>query len=96
MSKAKLIIKEKVEFQDGDIAEMKVWEVPKTEDKLHGYKYSFAYIRHGKRVIGYDNAEGKGDHRHYREHEEDYRFTTVRELIKDFFKDIDDYKKKGR
>ena len=26
---------------------------------------SFVYIVKGKRVIGYDNAEGKGDHRHY-------------------------------
>src|SRR3990172_1899326 len=50
MPKAKLIVKEKVEFQDGTIAEMKLWKVPKTEDKPHGYKYSFAYIRHGKRV----------------------------------------------
>ena len=96
MSKAKLIRKEKAEFQDGTIAEIKLWEVSKTKDKPYGYKYSLVYIIEGKRVIGYDNAEGKGDHRHYREHEEDYRFTTVRELIKDFFKDIDDYKKKGR
>jgi len=89
MSKAKLIIKEKVEFQDGDIAEMKVWEVPKTEDKLHGYKYSFAYIRHGKRVIGYDNAEGKGDHRHYGSGEEEiYEFKGIDKLFDDFYNDI--------
>jgi len=95
MSKAKLIVKEKLEFQDGDIVEMRLWEVPKAEDKPHGYKYSLVYIRHGKRLIGYDNSEGKGDHRHYGEHEEGYTFTTVRELIKDFLKDVNEYKKGG-
>lgn len=93
MSKAKLIVKEKVEFQDGTVAEVKLWEVPKTKEKPHGYKYSLVYIIEGKRVIGYDNSEGKRDHRHYGEHEEGYTFTTVRELIKDFFKDVNDYKK---
>ena len=34
-------------------------------DKPHGVKYSIVYIKGGKRLAGYDNAEGKGDHRHY-------------------------------
>ncbi|MEK6539913.1 MAG: DUF6516 family protein [Deltaproteobacteria bacterium] len=88
MPKAKLIIKEKVEFQDGGIVEIKVWEVPKTKDKPHGYKYSFVYIRHGKRVIGYDNSEGKGDHRHYGNKEERYKFTGRDKLLEDFYDDI--------
>ena len=88
MPKAKLIVKEKVEFQDGTIAEMKLWKVPKTEDKPHGYKYSFAYIRHGKRVIGYDNAEGKGDHRHYGSGEEIYEFKDIDKLFDDFYNDV--------
>ena len=96
MPKAKLIIKEKVEFQDGTIAEVKLWEVPKTEDKLHGYKYSLVYIVVDKRVVGYDNSEGKGDHRHYKDREEGYQFTTIRKLIRDFFKDIDRYKRGGK
>jgi hypothetical protein len=48
MPKAKLIVKEKVEFQNGGIVDFKVWEAPKLEDKPHGYKYSFVYIRHAK------------------------------------------------
>ncbi len=50
---------------NGDIVEMKIWQVPRSKDKPHGLKYSLVYIRDGKRIIGYDNAEGKGDHRHY-------------------------------
>lgn len=66
---------------------MKLWELP------HGYKYSLVYIVEGKRAIGYDNAEGKGDHRHIREAEGSYRFTDVWKLIHDFYKDIEKFKR---
>lgn len=88
MPKAKLIIKDKIEFQDGGIAEFKVWEVPKTKDKPHGHKYSFVYIRHGKRVIGYDNSEGKGDHKHHGNKEEPYEFKGIDKLFDDFYNDM--------
>ncbi|WP_461833403.1 toxin-antitoxin system TumE family protein [Desulfothermus sp.] len=47
------------------MVEIKIWKVKKTQDKPQGLKYSLVYIEKGKRIIGYDNAEGKGDHRHY-------------------------------
>jgi Family of unknown function (DUF6516) len=50
---------------NGDIVEMKIWQVPVSRGKPHGLKYSLVYIKEGKRVAGYDNGEGKGDHRHY-------------------------------
>ena len=55
-------------------------------------KYSLVYIVKGKRVIGYDNAEGKGDHRHYRDSEDSYKFKDLRTLVRDFYKDITKYK----
>ena len=45
---------------DGDIVEMNIWEVPRSRKTPEGLKYSLVYIRGGKRLIGYDNAEGKG------------------------------------
>jgi hypothetical protein len=39
--------------------------------------YRLAYVRDGRRLIGYDNERGKGDHRHYGEHEEEYRRATL-------------------
>lgn len=86
--KATLIIKDRMEFEDGAVAEIKLWEVLASEDKPHGFKYSLVYIVKGERVIGYDNAEGKGDHRHYYEREEPYKFVDVDRLIKDFFDDV--------
>jgi hypothetical protein len=87
--KAKLIRHDKVVDETGDVIELKIWELPEpAEDKPHGYKYSLVYIVNGERVIGYDNTERKGDHRHYRDREESYEFKDVDKLFEDFYKDI--------
>ena len=38
----------------------------------------------GRRVIGYDNERGKGDHCHLDGKEHPYKFTTVEQLVEDF------------
>lgn len=93
--KARLVEHEKTTDEIGNTIEVTIWKVPKSKDKPHGYKYSLVYIADDKRVIGYDNAESKGDHRHYKEHEESYQFTTVWKLIKDFYRDIEKHKEAG-
>ncbi|MBI4683608.1 MAG: hypothetical protein HY755_00220 [Nitrospirae bacterium] len=72
----------------GGIIETKIWSVPKSKDKPHGYKYSLVYIRRGSRVLGYDNAETKGDHRHYGDKELPYRFQGIDKLFEDFYRDL--------
>ena len=61
-------------YPEGDIMEIKIWRIPKSEDFPEGIKYSMAYIRVGtekaERVLGYDNERGKGHHRHYFDREE--------------------------
>ena len=42
----------------------------------------------GRRLVGYDNESGEGDHRHWVEEESRYRFTTVDQLIDDFLADV--------
>jgi hypothetical protein len=74
---------------NGDVVEMKIWQVTETPDKPHGLKYSLVYIKEGERVIGYDNAEGKGDHRHWRGKEFPYTFKDIEGLVEDFYKDIE-------
>lgn len=90
----KLIIHDKVVYPDGSILETKIWQVPKSKRFPKEYKYSLVYIEEGERVIGYDNAEGKQDHRHYDNHEEPYGFTNLPQLIENFLKDVK--KIKGR
>ncbi|MDP1759660.1 MAG: DUF6516 family protein [Thermodesulfovibrionales bacterium] len=76
------------EIKGDEIVEIKIWQVLKSDDKLHGVKYSVAYIKGGKRLVGYDNSEGKGDHRHYGDKEEPYAFNSIWDLLRDFKKDI--------
>jgi hypothetical protein len=69
--------------------------VQTTPNKPHGYKYSLVYIVKGKRAIGYDNAEDKGDHVHYGDRTEPYRFESLERLINDFYIDIQRHKEEG-
>ncbi len=73
---------------------MKIWQVEPDRHRPHGLKYSVAYIEKGKRVIGYDNAERKGDHRHYRQGVGRYEFKDVEKLMDDFLKDVSDWRSK--
>ena len=92
--KAKLVRYTKVVDEIGNIIEIKIWELPEpTKDKPHGYKYSLVYIVNGERVIGYDNTEDKGDHRHYKNKEEPYEFKNIDKLFEDFYQDIRRVKK---
>lgn len=85
---ARLVYHVKEYYIDGSLLEIKIWEVPETKDRPHGLKYSFAYIVLGERVIGYDNAERKGDHRHFMGKEFPYKFKSLGKLWRDFMRDI--------
>ena len=87
--KAHLIFHNKITDEHGNTVEIKMWRVAKAAESSQGYKYSLVYIVNGRRVIGYDNAEGRGDHRHYDDIEEPYTFRNLRKLVEDFFKDIE-------
>jgi hypothetical protein len=76
------------EVKEDEIVEIKAWKVPKTRSKPHGVKISIVYIKNGKRLVGYDNAEGKGYHRHIMNSEEEYTFTDIWQLIEDFKNDV--------
>jgi hypothetical protein len=86
--KAELVYHEKKYFEDGSFQEIKIWQVSISEDKPRGLKYSFAYIVNGERVVGYDNHERKGDHRHCKGKESPYKFEGLQKMWQDFLNDI--------
>jgi Family of unknown function (DUF6516) len=87
--KAQLLFRQRIEYEDGAIVEMKLWKVPApVMPSTHGIKYSLVYGRPGVREVGYDNERGKGDNRHFRGSESGYAFTTVEKLIQDFWADV--------
>jgi hypothetical protein len=47
------------------------------------------YGRPGVREVCYDNERGKGDHRHFSGVETPYSFSTVEQLVADFWSDVE-------
>ncbi len=87
--KAELLFRQRIDYDDGAIVEMVIWRVPRpVPPSRHGLKYSLFYGRHGRRLVGYDNERGKGDHRHVADRESAYMFTTVERLVADFWQDV--------
>lgn len=87
---ATLVIRERVAYADGAMAELVVWRVPSpVEPSRHTFKYRLAYVVEGERVIGYDNERGKGDHRHVRGTERAYKFVSIDRLLADFVADVE-------
>ena len=85
---AELIHREKRSYAGG-IIEIVVWQVPKpVPPSEHPFKYRLVFVRGGKRVVGYDNERGKGDHRHLGKSEMAYRFVDEAQLLDDFWQDV--------
>jgi hypothetical protein len=86
---AELLFHQRIDYDDGAIVEMVLWRVPSTvPPSSHGLKYSLFYGRPGVREVGYDNERGKGDHRHFQGTEGPYTFSSVEQLMVDFWSDV--------
>jgi hypothetical protein len=87
MSAAKLLHIKKA--HGAGIIEIVIWRIsaPVPPSK-HPYKYRLVYVVDGKRIVGYDNERGKGDHKHIGGIEKPYRFVSPKRLVDDFMKDL--------
>jgi len=82
---AGLVFRLKHQLDDGALVEMVIWNVPRSvAGSPHRFKYRLYFGKGGKRIVGYDNERGKGDHRHVFGRELGYRFTSPERLIADF------------
>jgi hypothetical protein len=89
LAKADLLFRQRIDYDDGAIVEMVLWRVPlPVLPSAHNLKYSLFYGRTGIRKVGYDNERGKGDHRHFQGAETSYAFSTVEQLMADFWSDV--------
>ncbi len=67
-----------------------VWRVPEpVPPSEHPYKYRLVYVVNRKRIVGYDNERGKGDHKHLGDKELNYAFADVKQLLTDFMIDVE-------
>ncbi len=89
MIAAVLIERSKTILPDGAIVEIVVWKVPEPVPcSTHLFKYRLFYGKDGRRIVGFDNERGKGDHRHLDGAKHPYSFTTTDTLLSDFRKEI--------
>jgi len=90
---AKLMLKERHIISENAFVEMVVWLLSSPLSKSHhSLKYRLALVVEGNCVLRYDNEPGKGDHKHIGESEIPYVFTTSKELLKDFWNDVDNWR----
>lgn len=91
--KAVLITRFKDVAPDGGLIEMVVWRLPEPLPPCtHLFKYRLVYVVHGARIIGFDNEQGKGDHRHIEGREQSYVFAGIDRLIEDFIAEVERWK----
>ncbi len=83
--------------ENGDIIEMKILRVPKSQKQPEGICYSLVYIQNNIRLLGYDNFEGHGENLHHHRHVKDrimpYDFIDEWQLIEDFVNDVEKIKR---
>lgn len=86
---AHLLFKLKRKFEDGEMIELRAWSVPRSATKPEGIKYSMVYIDvYGRRILGYDNGEGKGHHRHFGDGETHFEFENLEALRLKFLDEV--------
>ena len=94
MDRAALILEDKQFLDDGTIVEMRIWRVPNTvPPSVHGLKYALFFGRPGERIVLFDNERGKSDHKHIRDVETAYSFTSVQQLVADFLAAVQDVRR---
>ncbi len=67
------------------IAEIKVWEVPRSAHYLNGRKFSLFFVVGGEVVVGIDNHKPKGPHLHIGGQELPFRHESDEQLLDDFW-----------
>jgi len=88
-----LLLEERRYLAEDRFVELVVWQVSRpVRASKHLFKYRLAFVVNGECVLRYDNEAGKGDHRHAREVESPYTFTTPEQLYADFMADVTDWR----
>ena len=88
---AERLLDERHILGEAAFAEIVVWRVTvPVRGSAHKYRYRLALVVDGECVLRYDNEAGKGDHRHVRDKEHEYRFKDAERLLADFWSDVEE------
>ena len=88
---AEPLLDERHVLSESAFIELVVWRVPvPVRGSRQEYRYRLALVVDGECVLRYDNEAGKGDHRHVRDKEHEYRFKNAEQLLADFWKEAEE------
>lgn len=91
---AHLLLRERRIIAEDRFAEIVIWHLPRAlSGSRHRFKYRLAFVVDEICVLRFDNETGKGDHKHVREIEVPYRFTTIERLIEDFWNEVEQWQR---
>lgn len=91
--RAGLLLKERRVLAEGRFAEIVIWRVPKrVPGSNHDFKYRLALVVDEVCVLRFDNEAGKGDHKHLGDIQVPYSFTTLDQLVTDFWQAADSWR----
>lgn len=91
--KAALLMDDRRDIAEDRFVEVTIWQVPQpVRASAHSFKYRLAFVVGGVCVLRYDNEAGKGDHKHVGAVETPYTFTTLDQLVEDFWLDVDQWR----
>ena len=87
--KATLLQKERIKLGHNRFVEVVVWQVPNpVPGSAHEFEYRMVLVVNEVSVLRYDNEAGKGDHKHVGGIEVPYKFSTLDQLVDDFWNDV--------
>lgn len=90
---AELVTRFKDVTPEGGLIEFVVWRLPEPVPPCgHPFKYRLVFALAGRRVIGFDNERGKGDHWHLDGVERPYTFVSVDQLIENFIGEVETWR----
>ena len=87
---AELVLKDRIKISEKSFVEIAIWKVPMPlRGSFHQFKYRLAFVKDEACLLRYDNEAGKGDHKHLRKREFEYRFSNLETLYLDFWNDVE-------
>jgi hypothetical protein len=85
----RLLLRERRIIAEDRFAEIVIWRLSRSaEGSPHHFKYRMAFVVDQACVLRFDNETGKSDHKHLGAMEVPYNFTTLEQLVVDFWDEV--------
>jgi hypothetical protein len=88
--RARLMLRERRIIGEDRFADIVIWQLARpVRGSAHAFKYRLAFVVNEVCVLRFDNETGKGDHKHIGSKEVPYEFTSLDQLVTDFWNEVD-------